>query len=188
MVKTYSDKAQQLEQAELSDAFLLSVGRLVRAFAEIEDILTLHICKLLGTTESKGIIVLGRTGFNKKVEIAQFLGKLTGAETVKIHQSIFDDAFKDASAARNAVAHGSLVGKTADGFYTFRTVDATGHDGASATLKTLGLREGDVANYATMAGLIITSCKSKLLLASSPDKRHELLLQPHHKPQGHNKP
>jgi hypothetical protein len=121
MPHTYGADEQQLEPATLPNDVLTEIGRLVRAFSEIEDIVDLHICNLAEISESKATILLGRTAVTRRIEIAETLAKTISEEALAIHKHAFSGGFSDIADCRNYVAHGKLLGVGPDGRYAFLT-------------------------------------------------------------------
>lgn len=51
----------------IPDETLAAIGRLIGAFAEIEDLVTLYICNLAEISQSKAIVLLGRTAITWRI-------------------------------------------------------------------------------------------------------------------------
>jgi hypothetical protein len=120
MARIYPSEKATVKPSELPDDIVLSIGKLVRACAEMEDILDLFICGLAEISESKATILLGRTAVTRRVEIALELAKLRTDEAVTVHKKAFDSAFDDILYCRNVVSHGTFMGTSEHG-YVFRT-------------------------------------------------------------------
>jgi hypothetical protein len=80
MVKYYSPDTVQLQQAELGDEEYSAIGRLIRACADIEDLVTLSVADLLGTSEAAAVVALGQTPLSKKLAIATYLAGTRSAD------------------------------------------------------------------------------------------------------------
>lgn len=89
----------------------LMIGQLVRAFAEIEDIISLYLYKLANVSESCGCVMLGRTPISVRISQLAYLASLHGDEAVQLHKARFTPEFFDALKCRNVVAHGVLLGR-----------------------------------------------------------------------------
>ena len=97
----------------------------MRAFAEIEDILTLHLCALANSSEGQIMMLLGATPFTKKIEIARRFADAHGQSDLKLFDRCFGTAgFLAALTCRNIIAHGVFLGQTDDGLLAFRTIKA----------------------------------------------------------------
>src|SRR5688572_24566349 len=132
MKPTYSDKFTNFQPAKLDDRALLAIGRLVRACPDIEDLVNLCICNLAEINESRMIVMLGRTPISKRVEMAEYLGKMNSSEAAKLAEWAFDENFWITFRTRNTVAHGTLLGLTEDGTWSFVTAHTELPDGPSA--------------------------------------------------------
>ncbi len=121
MPKTYGDKEEPLSPTSLDDRTLTAIGRLIRACAEIEDMIDLFIASVAELNEQKTTILLGRTAVSRRIEIAMELCKLRTDKALAVHQSVFGASFDDLLEIRNTVAHGKLLGITGDGMLAFLT-------------------------------------------------------------------
>lgn len=121
MGRSYGGEEVHLTPATLSEPVLLAIGRLVRACAEIEDMVDLFIGGLAELNEGKVSILLGRTAITRRIEIAESLAMLRDDDALKIHKKAFNEGYYDTIDCRNAVAHGTLMGADADGRLYFLT-------------------------------------------------------------------
>lgn len=179
MAITYSAVERTLKPAKLGRQTLADIGQLVRAFAEIEDLVTLYICGLAEITESRALVLLGRSTISTKIEIAQYLAKMTGKNITETHKAIFNADFFEVQKARNAVAHGALLGVTGDGFYAFLTADRVEPDGPSAKQVAICYSAASIRDYAKWAEAAVKMIEKTLKLRSSRGKRLEQPLSPH---------
>lgn len=124
MVATYPIRIGKLQEAALDDETLIAIGRLIRAFAQIEDLITLHIGKLTNLNEYAVTALLGRTAVTRRLAIAELLASMISPDALKRHKGCFNAEFTELQGVRNAVAHGALVGKTDSGEYAFMTGQA----------------------------------------------------------------
>ena len=127
MGKRYASRSAKLTPAKLTTKIFASIGRLVRACAEIEDLVTLYASYLAQVSVGHTIVLMGRTPMRTRIEIAGRLAALNGKS--KQHKSIFNWPFDEIIDCRNAVAHGSLLGLTPGkklAFLTSRTLTPTG--------------------------------------------------------------
>jgi hypothetical protein len=104
----------------LSNDALITIARIVRVCAELEDTLNLWICKLSKSSEAATSILLGRSPISTKVSIAAALAQFTDDATYDMHKQAFNEGTQRLLSCRNAVAHGVLIGQTSKG-YAFGT-------------------------------------------------------------------
>jgi hypothetical protein len=102
---------------------LLAIGRIVRACAELEDMLTLFICNLGKVPEGTALVMLGRSSYSTKLSIAQYLAKMRGPAETGIYKAVFDSTLKNGTRCRNHVAHGVYLGMNQDRQYGFLTAN-----------------------------------------------------------------
>lgn len=151
MPRTYSDKEQQLKPTTLPDGVLLAIGKLVRAFAETEDLVNLHLCNLAETTESRIIVLLGKTAITRRLEMAEYLAQMAGEHVADLHKKVFNAGFREALECRNTVAHGLLLGETEDGSYAFLTSKAEVPTGKTAVQLAITYTAESIKEYARLA-------------------------------------
>ena len=167
--------------ARISKDVHADIGRLVRGFAEIEDIITLHICSLAKIKEGAAFILLGRSNLSKKIEIARYLAKKAGKETFDVHNAVFNDYFSKANKCRNVVAHGTLLGKDESGALTFLTSTAIDSEGPNATMETVHFPPRSIKFYAEYITRALPMIEAHLMLGASRKKRREQRLSAHPK-------
>jgi hypothetical protein len=135
MSREYSRIGSTIQPYALPDDVLLAMGRLIRAFAEIEDIITLHLCSVADISEGQAVLLLGRLAMSKKLTMAYTFAAARGGDNKARLDGCFDnDEYKACLKARNVAAHGLLLGLTEEGKIAFRTVETT-----SASLDAVGL-------------------------------------------------
>lgn len=181
MAKTYSSAPVSLKPTNLDGATLLNIGRLVRAFAEIEDLITMYICHLAEINESRGLVLLGKTNISKKLEIAEYLAKMTGKKITSLHGQLFNEGFRDAKNCRNAVAHGVLMGVSEDGRLAFLTSTASDPVEMSAMQEVISYEPKDIKIHAELAERAIPLLEEHLKLGPWRKRRLERPLLPHRK-------
>ena len=81
MVIQYSATPSNLTQALIPDEGLISIGHLVRAFAEIDDLILLYICGLAEINESCVVVLLGRAPGAATLDMAETL-TVSGRATI----------------------------------------------------------------------------------------------------------
>jgi len=181
MAKTYGTEYEPLEACVIDDDTLQSIGRLVRAFAEIEDIITLYIIDLAEISEAKAIIMLGRMPITRRLDIAKTLAHVTGEKITKLHEKLFNPMFFDVLACRNDVTHGTLMGRTGEGRLAFLTsktdpqIDGKLHQDVST------YTPHDIKGLAKAAEDAVPILETQLKLQASRQERLDKPLVPHRK-------
>lgn len=188
MVRTYGDKEEALSPAVLPDTMLTEIGRLIRAFAEIEDLINLYLCGLAKINESQALVLLGKTAVTRRLEMAEYLALMTGTEITKLHKQIFNAGFREALECRNAVAHGLLLGKTTDDRYAFVTAKTEIPTGPSAIQLAITYHEHSVTAYARLAEDAVPLIEKQLKLEDMRAGRLQRSLLPHRKAQPRREP
>lgn len=140
----------------LSDSELLAIGKIIRGCAEIEDILSIHLCQMADISEGQLLILLGRANITSKLATAEQLAKAKGGAPWAAHQACFDtDAFKKLFRCRNAVAHGVLLGKSQDGMLIFRTSTAKSKTPDVVSIRAATFDPSDLDSFANIAREIV---------------------------------
>lgn len=188
MPRSFSAKEEDLTPVVLPDKLLTEIGRLIRAFAEIEDLVTLYICNLAEISESKALVLLGRAAITRRVEMAEYLALMTGLEIGKLHASIFNLEFREALECRNTVAHGLLLGQTEDGRYAFLTSKTEAPVGKAAIQVAISYDFHSIASYANIAERAVPLICTQLKLQELREARLQRPLLPHRKAQPQREP
>jgi hypothetical protein len=115
MVTEYGSDTVSLQPAKLGDAEFHAIGRLIRACADIEDLLTLSIADLMLVNETALVVALGQTPMSKKLSIGNYLAAVRAQDMPARYKHCFDAEFKEIVACRNAAAHGILLGQWPNG-------------------------------------------------------------------------
>lgn len=132
MPSTYGSTHETAAPIPLSDEVLLGIGRLVRAFAEIEELLTLFISALAKINQSQAVIMLSRAQLSRRLSMAEQLATLSGGKPLERYNLCFGSAaFKDAHTCRNVMAHGIYLGVDSAGMLAFLTDKTDAPVGAS---------------------------------------------------------
>lgn len=186
----YAKTGTAIKPFQLPDEVLLNMARIVRACAEIEDIITLHLNKLADLTEGQSVLLLSRMPVSAKLTLASTLAKVVGKNCVAAHNACFGDAqFADLMRCRNTIAHGLLLGQTADeGKLAFRTVDVSGADEGSITVNVISYELDDFRKYAELAIALVPYQEATLKLEALRKTRRVQDLLPHRKAQKTRKP
>lgn len=167
----YETSPRNLKPCKIEDRTLLEIGRLVRAVAEIEDIVSLFICALAEISESKMVILLGRTPLSRRLEAAKHLAKLLGPNVEDLHTKCFTKEFYDIIECRNALAHGTLLGINDEGRYAFLTGKTVEPDGQSAIQVVLNYRHEDIEVFAKSAESSIPRIENHLRVQALRQER-----------------
>jgi hypothetical protein len=154
---------------------------LIRACAEIEDLIALFICNLAEISASKAIVLLGRTAVTRRVEIAEYLASMIGPHCTALHRQNFDAAFWEILSCRNAVAHGVLMGRDKEGRYAFLTSKTAETEVPSAIQIVESYLQSDIEIYAKAAEVAIPLFVKNLKLEPLRAERLARPLFPHRK-------
>jgi hypothetical protein len=177
----YSSEPSNLKPATIDDATLLQIGKLIRATAEIEDLITLYICNLAEINASKAIILLGRTAVTRRLEIAEYLASMIGPHVTQLHKANFTALFGEVLSCRNAVAHGIFMGMTENGRYAFLTAKTVETTIPSAVQIVESYRPSDIKEFARVAEEFIPILETNLKLQPLRAERLRRPLSPHRK-------
>ena len=184
MVMIFSSSTSSLKPRRISNATYNAMGRVVRAFAEIEDILTLHLCELSNISEGQVMILLGKTPLSKKLEIARQFADARGTPARELFDCWFGTkGFQAALACRNVVAHGVFLGQTETGHLAFRTMKSLNADETSVSVEVVCYDNKSFLEVASSAELAIPSLEKGLQLQASREIRRGQSLDPHSKAQ-----
>jgi hypothetical protein len=182
MPSTYGATHETTQPVVLSDEVLLAIGRLIRAFADIEELLGLFISAHTKLNQSQAVIVLGGTQLTRRLAMAEQIATIAGGEHLDRFNACFkNDWFRDAHTCRNVVAHGILLGETPDGEIAFLT-NKTDQPSGNSTVQIVGsyLPKAIIANAETSASNLEPMAQT--LGLQSWLKRHQpQALGPHRK-------
>jgi hypothetical protein len=188
MPALYSPKGSQIKPYKLTGKQLTGIGRMVRACAEIDDIINLQIYKLSNVTEGVGIVLLGRTPTSARLKLLHTLSRAHSPEESELYKAAFDnDHYRDLVKCRNTVAHGQLLGLTDDGEIAFQVADNQGVEGGKIRMTVNAYGKCDFENLARMAEGIIPQLEAAFALRTLREKRRSPTLVPHMKAQGRGK-
>lgn len=171
------------EDRQLDNDALLAIGRIVRACAELEDMLTLFICNLAEISEGKALIMLGRTPFSARSNIAHYLAKMNSQQALEIYRRTFESSVKNGVECRNAVAHGILLGLNQNGEYGFLTSKTSEPEGSAAIQLVACYSTKTLQSIADALEVRLPSFENILKIGSLRDKRRGQSLQGHRKGQ-----
>jgi hypothetical protein len=184
MTITYSSDTVPLQPAELGDPEFLAIGRIIRACASIEDLVTLAIAELLGVNETGVVVTLGQTPISKRLSIGNYLAGVRGVEKPALWNRCFASVeMKEVLSARNAVAHGILLGRSEDERWAFLTAKTEDPMQGSAIQQVVSFKTGDLEGYAVMAEQLTLFIENNFGLQARRLSRRERPLLPHRKSQ-----
>lgn len=180
MPRTYAVQRAKLSPARLPSKTVTAVGRLIRACAELEDLVTLYLCGLARVEVGPGMALLGRSGMSGRLSVADYLSQTRGKS--HLHKKVFDKAFRDFIQCRNTVAHGALLGKTPGGKFAFLTSDTVTPTGEAVLQKVLAYSHREIVLLAERAEFKIPPIEKQLSLRPLRMARRDQPLEPHPNP------
>lgn len=170
------DKRESLDLTpyELSEEQLLAIGRIVRAFAEIEDYVQLFVFAAAGLTFGQGITLVGRRSISGKLELAKRFAASKGGNIAHNYDALFGDGrFRKLIDVRNTFVHGRLLGQIPDGRVAFQVADILTEDPEFTSMKVHAFAPGAIAAAATESESVARQFRTFFAQASSkrnPDK------------------
>jgi hypothetical protein len=178
---TYSPKATGVDPVPLDERALLTIGRIIRACAEMEDLVNLFICNLAEISETKMVVMLGKTNLRTRAQIAEYFSKLNTPQAQELAKWAFSDGFWNIQTCRNCIAHGVLLGKDEDGHWTFLTSRTETPEGTSAIQLVAGYTIEHLEEVARVAEEAIPQYEDRLRLKGLRQARYGRPLSPHRK-------
>ena len=127
-----------LSPYQLTDELYLASAKILRAAAEIEDIVNLTVAQFADLSESKASVLLGRSPLAARIRIARKLGSLRKDAALKAFDKAFEPPFKDFLRLRNTLAHGALLGVNDDGDIFFQTNEVSGFEDDAVVAEAIG--------------------------------------------------
>lgn len=183
MALQYSPDTVPLKPARLGNPEFRAIGRIIHACAEIEDIVTLFIAKLLDKTEAHVRVLLGQTPISKKMSIAGYLAQMLNVDDARRYDDCFGAGFGQVLTCRNALAHGVLLGRSANGHWAFLIERAEEAVPGHAVRQVVSYRTGDLQEYAKAAEMAVVGFENHLGVTKLRSARHGRPLSPHSKAQ-----
>jgi hypothetical protein len=182
MPQVYPEIGEELLTYALSDTDLQAIGRLVRACAEIEDVVNLHMCALAEISEGHSVLLLGRTAVSQKLKISGVFAVARGGNAKADFDECFGQVgFADMMRCRNTVAHGVLLGITNSGQIAFRVTEPTETTAQLVALQVNAYKATDLVGFALGAEAIIPQIENRLGLQGRHETRLAQALRPHRK-------
>ena len=184
-----STTSSTLKPVKITDDMNMAMGRLVRASSELEDIVTLFLCRMANIDEGRAIVLLGHSAVSAKLRIARVFAKARGAETAALFDQCFEnEAFRKIIWCRNIVAHGILLGQTERGLIAFRTNGAMEANTSTVSVEVISLEFDAFSKAADAAEAAVIQLEVKLQVRSLREKRRKQVLDPHTKAQASRTP
>lgn len=184
----YSETGSAITPFTLTAELHCDMGRLIRACAEIEDIVGLYLCRLAHIGEAESIVLLGRSSASAKLRMAATIANAVGGETKTLHDRCFEnDGFRGVIKCRNTVAHGLMLGLNDEGRLSFVTLDAAGANETALSMTTISYDLRAFRECAEIAEASIPELERLLRLEAWRKTRRERPLLPHRKSQAKGK-
>lgn len=181
MGPSYPHEIKNVTDEPLSDADLLSIARIVRGVAEMENCIECFIAKVAGVSETQAQMLLGRSQLNNKITAARNLAALRTDKAVDHFLAIDTPEFRASIAVRHAIAHGVYIGKI-DGKPAFRT-NQFDFDADKKQLQTniVSYDSKYLAQLAEFLSFLVPRAEDVLRVRALRGKRLQQDLQPHPK-------
>lgn len=181
MPRSYAHEPSNIQPFTPSDEIYAAIGKIIRGFAEIEDILNLFIATVSGISESQASVLLGRTNIRTRISAAETLSSMRDDAALSVFKNAFGSGFSDLLDMRNAVAHGTLLGINAEGIICFKVGINLPPEGGQARSLVMGFTGKQlIAQGNAMAGYI-TLLESNLQLQKERRARFQSPLLAHPK-------
>lgn len=179
----YSDSESELKPYVLELVEEAIVGKIIRACAELDDIVTLWLCECAQLSEGHLIFLAPRMQITAKIEAAGKFAKFRGGDWESRHKEAFcHEDFQALIKCRNIVAHGSLLGKDSDGGIVFRVPEYLGEKiDEGIAVEAFSYSTEQLANFAGLAQVWVKEFEEGLKLQSLREKRRERPLGVHPK-------
>lgn len=181
MKPEYSHEDQKVKPTRLGAATLMYVGRITRAFAEIDDLITRRIATLMGISLGETVLMLGPTRIRKKIDIAENLAKRRSPAEHEKHAAAFPPYLFQLMSVRNKLAHGALLGEDEDGKLTFLSSDVGDVSDETVKLVTYGFTRAQLGDWASDAEKFVPAIEAIFELSASRQKHLQEGLRAHPK-------
>jgi len=188
MAITYGTEHETLQPSDLSDADLLSIGRLVRAFAGIEEIVSIYVSILAQVPPKTLVLILGKVALRRRLDMAEALATLDGEDELKRFKVAFPLDFYQALDVRNAVAHGIFLGVDRLGHLSFLTEKTERPEDGETIQVVHGINSKSLSDLSLKAHQSVGVTAGVLRLTSSLQKYQQPALRPHRKAQPRRTP
>lgn len=180
MVPELSTTKVDVHPYDLTDDQLLGIGRLVRATARIEELITYYLCNLADLTIGQAIIILGRMPPSARLKLAETFAMAKGDNALILHKESFgNENYQALIRCRNTAVHGKLLGETSEGLVAFQVQETQGVEGVKIYATVNAYAHDSFANAAFVAEGVIPQLIEKLKLQPWLDKLQTRELDPH---------
>ena len=184
MHQEYSQSGSEIKPVTLSDSVYQAMGRIIRAFAEIEDIVGLHLCETASLNEGQLLFLMGRASISDKITKVLALASAKGGELERVTKECFDRSeFRALQRCRNVIAHGFLLGETEAGKIAFRTTSITDMDMTYLGVEVATYEPSAFADFALIAESVLGQMERVLRVDTLRAERRAQALLSHPKAQ-----
>jgi hypothetical protein len=178
----YSREGSIVLPGQISSVVFQNIGRIVRAVAELEDVVTLYLCRLAKLSDGHSIVLFGNMPLSRKIQITRTFAQAKGEREAAICKEHLDsEPLRAVIEFRNTVAHGRFIGIT-DGdrlaFRTFRRLDV---DPTSITIEVVSYRVEDFLNCAIAAEEAVGIFEESFRVKQARAERAPNYVNPHTK-------
>jgi len=102
-------------------------------------------------SETKATILIGRTAVTRRIEIAEQLASIRTDKALAVRKGAFNEQYYDIIDCRNAVAHGTLLGKDSNGNFAFPTASTAKPQDQKAMRYVFGYTAEQIIKFAERA-------------------------------------
>ena len=149
--------------------------------AEVEDCLDFFICRLAEISDARKTVLLGRTPYSKKVEIAKVLSQIRTDDAISRHENVFTGNLQHIKTCRDVVAHGAYLGRTRSYEYAFLSQSSGGPQGEAIALRVFTFSTCRVRTDADALENDIPNIEQFLQIESLRETHRAPTLRPHPK-------
>lgn len=178
----YAEENTNIEVANLPIEAMICIGRIIRAVAEIEDIVTLYLSALAKLSEGHAVILFGKEGYAKKVDFARKFATAHGREKLEEFKlNLENDAIRNVIEMRNVLAHGSYLGRAGDGRWAFQTVRQLELRPTEVVVEAISFGDRDFQHCAASAEKLVEILEAELRVKGARQRRRSGALGRHTK-------
>ncbi len=120
MIEEYPSRPEGLTDKPLPEEFYPLAGRLVRAFADFEDLVLRALAARVGVDSDQVRLLIGFQPLSKLNELLSYVAKTTGPECESMFAPVLD-AIKGPMKVRNIACHATYIGTDASNNLFFLT-------------------------------------------------------------------
>ena len=177
----YPTTPPKLSQPPLPDELIALIGRMVRAIADVENLVTLYIIKLTNLTESQAVVLLGRLALKSRIDTAGKLARLSGPDEHDSFKAAFGHDMGRVIECRNALTHGIYLGADEKGQFFFRTDKESEIQTEILGLTTTGYSIDSIRTHVEAVEGHLLGLAERLQLEGMLQVRQQTRLVPHRK-------